>query len=96
MNIKTIDFRNCKTIIELHYVIQQQLELPAWYGYNADALWDLLTGHIELPLTICLFLPEKPTDSLQNEIDKVIQVFKDAVDEGYEVTVLDRYEKPFF
>lgn len=96
MNIKTIDFRNCKTIIELHYVIQQQLELPAWYGYNADALWDLLTGHIELPLTICLFLPEKPTNSLRDEIDKVIQVFKDAVDEGYEVKVLDRYEKPLF
>lgn len=96
MNIKTLDFRNCKTIIELHYVIQQQLELPAWYGYNADALWDLLTGHIELPLTICLFLPEKPTNSLRDEIDKVIQVFKDAVDEGYEVKVLDRYEKTLF
>lgn len=96
MNIKTLDFRNCKTIIELHYVIQQQLELPAWYGYNADALWDLLTGHIELPLTICLFLPEKPTSSLRDEIDKVIQVFKDAVDEGYEVKVLDRYEKTLF
>ena len=96
MNIKTIDFRECQKIIELHYVLQQQLELPAWYGYNADALWDLLTGHIELPLTICLFLPEKPTDSLQAEIDKIITVFKRCNAEGYEVKVLDRYENPFF
>lgn len=96
MNIVTIDFRDCKKTLELHYVLQQQLELPAWYGYNADALWDMLTGHIELPLTICLILPEETTTYIEKEINKILQVFKDAIDEGYDIKVLGGYEKALF
>ena len=84
MNIVTIDFRECKKVVELHHVLQQQLDFPAWYGCNADALWDLLTGYIELPLTVCFFFPDEPSEYVQKEIDKLVQVFRDAADEGYE------------
>ena len=29
-----------------HDYLTQVLELPAWYGRNLDALYDLLTGHL--------------------------------------------------
>lgn len=37
---------------QLHAVLKEALALPDHYGYNLDALWDCLTGWVDLPLTI--------------------------------------------
>ena len=93
MNIVTIDFRECKKVVELHHVLQQQLDFPAWYGCNADALWDLLTGYIELPLTVCFFFPDEPSEYVQKEIERIITVFRRCKTQDYEVSALDGYGK---
>ncbi|MCR8659660.1 barstar family protein [Paenibacillus endoradicis] len=36
----------------VHDWLAAKLELPATYGRNLDALWDCLTGYIDLPKTI--------------------------------------------
>ncbi len=36
----------------LHAALRQGLRLPAYYGDNLDALWDVLTGQVALPLEI--------------------------------------------
>ncbi len=41
-----------RTIEELHAVLKRRLELPDYYGENLDALWDCLTGYVDLPLTV--------------------------------------------
>ncbi|MBQ0017050.1 MAG: barstar family protein [Clostridiales bacterium] len=35
-------------------LIQKKMNLPSWFGKNADALWDMLTGYIETPCKITL------------------------------------------
>jgi ribonuclease inhibitor len=37
---------------QLHQQLAEQLDFPAWYGNNLDALWDMLEGWIELPVLI--------------------------------------------
>ena len=41
-----------RTRDELHDVFIRKLDLPAYYGRNLDALWDMLSGYLELPLTV--------------------------------------------
>lgn len=47
--IKGEDFYN---IDEIHKYLKEQLEFPDYYGMNLDALWDLLSGYVVLPLKI--------------------------------------------
>lgn len=37
---------------EFYDIIQKRMDLPEWFGKNADALWDMLTGYIGLPCEI--------------------------------------------
>ena len=37
---------------DLHIEIKEKLELPIYYGENLDALWDCLTGWIDLPVGV--------------------------------------------
>jgi len=37
---------------DLHDWLIEKLSLPEWYGRNLDALWDCITGYIQLPVTI--------------------------------------------
>lgn len=39
---------------EFYDIIQKKMNLPEWFGKNADALWDMLTGWIETPCEITL------------------------------------------
>ena len=48
----TLNGNEIKTIQSLHHELKIKLELPDYYGGNLDALWDLLTGWIDLPTTI--------------------------------------------
>ncbi len=36
----------------LHDTLKDKLDFPDYYGKNLDALWDCLTGWIDLPLTL--------------------------------------------
>ena len=82
-----IDFSNCKYTMDLHNEIKEKLELPEWYGNNLDALWDMLTGFIETPINITVvFNPEtKAAEGLKENVLKIIQTFKEAVEEGEEI-----------
>ena len=37
---------------DLHDFFAKSFSLPDWYGRNLDALWDVLTGMVDMPLTI--------------------------------------------
>lgn len=47
-----IDGATVASMGELHEALQLQLDFPDYYGRNLDALWDMLTGGMELPATI--------------------------------------------
>lgn len=37
---------------DLHDFFAKSFSLPDWYGRNLHALWDVLTGMVDMPLTI--------------------------------------------
>lgn len=47
-----IDGERIKTTDDFHLEIKEKLEFPDYYGENLDALWDCLTGSIDLPVTL--------------------------------------------
>lgn len=53
-----LDGRQMRDRASLHDQLQDRLGLPAWYGRNLDALYDLLTERGE-PLTIVLRFQEE-------------------------------------
>ena len=54
MNIKEvyIDFAEIGDFEDFYTQLKSKLELPEYFGDNLDALWDSLTGFVELPLHI--------------------------------------------
>lgn len=47
-----IDGTTIKSEEDLHDFFAKSFSLPDWYGRNLDALWDVLTGMVDMPLTI--------------------------------------------
>ena len=85
---RVLNFTQCKYLSEVHRTIQQELELPEWYGRNLDALWDSLTGIMYLPAEITIIYSFNYSDkALADEIDKMIDIFKEAAEEYPEIVV---------
>ena len=64
---------------EFYGLIQKEMELPDWFGKNADALWDMLTGYVDTPCEIILKnLTGKENDYNEEIITKILQCFFDA------------------
>ena len=64
---------------EFYDIIQKRMELPEWFGKNADALWDMLTGHIETPCEITLVGFNKQENEYNKFVlNKILFIFKEA------------------
>ena len=71
------DFDTIGNINDFYKIAQQKLELPPDFGNNLDALWDSITGYIQLPVSID-FVNLKMQQLEQ--FDELIGVFEDALD----------------
>ena len=78
-----INFSLGKYPMDLHKEIREKLDLPEWYGNNLSAVWDMLTGFIETPVSITvIFKPEtKAAENLKENVLKIIETFKEAAEE---------------
>ena len=78
-----INYSLCKYPMDLHKEIREKLDLPEWYGNPLSALWDMLTGFIETPVSITvIFKPEtKAAENLKENVLKIIETFKEAAEE---------------
>ena len=47
-----IDFEKITTEKEFYKIFKSKIELPEYFGDNLDALWDVMTAHVELPLKV--------------------------------------------
>ena len=64
---------------EYYDLIQKKMNLPQFFGKNADALWDMLTGFIETPCEITLIgFNKKENEYNKMIIDSINLCFKDA------------------
>lgn len=87
---RVLNFSNCKYIGEVHEVIKKELELPEFYGCNSDALWDAITGLMYVPVNIKIIYKPKAIEAkkLNNEIEKIISVFKEAEQEYRQIELI--------
>ena len=67
-----------------------QLALPAWYGRNLDALYDVLTGHVT-PCHLVLIHKDRMLRQLGGHGESLLQTLRDAAQEvpGMELTEID-------
>lgn len=66
---------------EFHKYIKVKLELPDYYGENLDALWDCLTGFIDLPLLLIWQDFKKSKECMERDAERILQLFKEAQEE---------------
>lgn len=65
----------------MHKILKNKLDLPDYYGENADALWDCLTAWVTLPLTIEWEFFKDSQNMLGQEADLILGTFQDAQEE---------------
>lgn len=64
---------------DFYKIIKKKMKLPEWFGENADALWDMLTGYIETPCEITLIGFDRKENAYNKYvIDLILDCFKDA------------------
>jgi len=63
---------------DLHIELKEKLGLPIYYGKNLDALWDCLTGWIDLPIEVEWKDFDLVEDSLGEYANKAFQLFQEA------------------
>ncbi|WP_259417914.1 barstar family protein [Bacillus toyonensis] len=65
----------------LHKTLKNKLDLPNYYGENANALWDCLTEWVTLPLTKEWEFSEEIQNMLGEESNLILETFQDAQNE---------------
>lgn len=46
------DFKKIGNVDQLYDKLSKELNFPNYFGRNLDALWDVLTGEIDLPVLV--------------------------------------------
>ncbi|XBW81090.1 barstar family protein [Bacillus velezensis] len=78
MEIVIIDGKDVTSTETLHRILKDQLDFPDFYGENLNALWDCLTGWIELPLTLVWKNFDISQKELGSDADNVLRILKKA------------------
>lgn len=72
-----------------HSILQEKFELPKYYGKNLDALWDCITGWIDIPVKVIWYNYKDSKLMLGKYADELRMVFEDAEKEvnGFEFEI---------
>ncbi|GAB2674194.1 barstar family protein [Paenibacillus thermoaerophilus] len=73
-----LDGGKIDNVAQLHALLKEALELPDYYGNNLDALWDCLTGWVNMPLTIRWSHVQESEKKLGEYSRQLLQLFRDA------------------
>lgn len=76
-NVVIFNFQQIDTIDDFYRQFELQFSLPEWFGKNLDALWDMLSAGIELPVAIVF---THISEQQKIEFEDIIALFFDAHD----------------
>lgn len=77
----TLDLRGCATPEAVQEALRRGLAFPEYYGYNLDALHDMLTQW-DRGCGLALRLPGAPAEKVKDYLPKIKRVFEDAAREN--------------
>ena len=85
-----LDSREFNNKEQFHDIIKDKLDFPEYYGKNLDALWDCLTGWIDLPLKLEWHGFNESKSKLGDYAEKILDVFHEAEEEleGFKFEVI--------
>lgn len=86
MNRIELDVRNIFTVRALHIYLAYRLDLPAHYGKNLDALYDVLTEESRMA-AIRITGTKEAQGELTAYMPKLLRVFEDAARENERISV---------
>lgn len=92
MNTIYIDFANLGDYEDFYTQLKEKLPLPEHFGDNLDALYDIITGDLEMPLEIEFV--NMTVDQLET-FEDLLTTLEDAEDEMEDFTFsyyLEQYE----
>lgn len=75
MKTVSFDFERIGSMEDFYKIAKNELRLPDYFGENLDALWDCLTGDLELPVQVRFI--NLSMNQLE-QFDKLIGLFEDA------------------
>ena len=76
----------------VHVFFAEELQFPAYYGRNLDALYDLLSGWCE-PLDICVIYPDVLLEKLGNYGKALLKTLQEVSEENQNLTFVISFEK---
>lgn len=79
---RVIDFYEIEDITDFYDCLEKELDLPSFFGKNLDALYDVITGDIELPMELEFI----NMDLIQlEEFEEILDVLTEAAEstEGF-------------
>jgi ribonuclease inhibitor len=85
-----LDTSECATVDEFHRLLKKELSLPDYYGENLDALWDCLTGWVDVPLIVEWRGFDEIRKNIGDYADKALDTFREAerARRGFQVEVM--------
>jgi ribonuclease inhibitor len=91
LEVIVLDGKEFESIEKIHRILKKKLDLPDYYGENLNALWDCLTGWIDLPVKIQWINFEYSKNLVGSYADELLETFREAEDEldGFECHVSD-------
>ncbi len=87
-----IDFTDIGDVEDFYLQLKEKIQLPEHFGNNLDALYDVISGHLELPLD--LEFVNMRVDQLE-DFEEVLITLEEAEDEveGFSFSYyLEQYE----
>ena len=85
------DFERIGSIEDFYTIARPELGLPDDFGNNLDALWDSVTGYIELPVEIRFI---NMSMSQLETFDTLIELFEEAAEALTDNLSFEYYLKP--
>jgi ribonuclease inhibitor len=67
-----------KSVEDFHTQIKELLELPDYYGKNLDALWDCMSGWVNMPLKLIWIDYKITKNNIGDFADRALKLFDDA------------------
>lgn len=86
MPIKRCVLHDIRSLAQLYDELARQLDFPAHFGRNLDALWDVLTGNVEGPFEIVWEGAEQARSQLGEDYAKLAALLRDAAAERDDFT----------